>query len=179
MKTYAPMAGQLSLFDFVIPVSIPDNNMSNKTNVTAKEVTTISVPKKTKNKTKKKLTPMQKFISENNGIVIEDCINFTGDDFKAFCRKLKSALNKEAKEKGCDYVTLHPNHYDMSGFFKKGEKYVYWSYSVVRGDQPTYLDKDGLDGVLYRTAKSEKDYTGGHNNFCKLGDLIENALTML
>ena len=81
-------------------------------------------------------------------------------------------------------MTLKPNHYDMSGFFKKSygskTRYVYWSFSVSRYDTPTNLDKtDCTNGFLYRTAEHERDFTGGHNHFCNFMQLCDNALDLI
>ena len=164
------IAGQMSLFD-TLPVTM---------------TTVVEVPKPKKavdkpvKKAKAKLSPIQKFIKENEGRVIEDNLSVASDDFKSFCRSLKNALNKEAKSLGFDYVTLKPNHYDMSGFFKKGDLYAYWSFCVSRYDTPTTLkSKSCGSGFLYRTAKSETDFTGGNNNFTDLEHLCGEVLTLL
>lgn len=182
MKAIKPLTGQLTLFDMIVPVNtstvaevkkpIPEPVVDNPELATALKKARVTKPK---------LSPVQKFIKDNNGRVIEDDITVTSKDFKSYCRSLKTALNKEAKEKGFDYVTLCPSHYDYSGFFKFGERYVYYSSSVERYDKPTYLDREdnfGSGRVLYRTARSEKDFTGGHNNYCHLGELIDNALRL-
>ncbi len=138
-----------------------------------------------KKKARERLSPVQKFFNDYNGVVIEDCITVTGDDFKSFCRKLKNALKKEAQEKGYfDDIIVHPGHYDLRGFmlkhFEDGDRYIYWSYSVMRGDMPTYLDKrDCEDGFLYRTAKDSKDYTGGYNHFTDLRHLLSEAYELM
>ena len=174
MKSTKEMPGQFTLFDlcFSIPVE-------NRNTVTTASLVGASTVKKAKQK-KEQLSPVQKFIKEYNGYRIEDCCTVTGDDFKSYCRKLKSALNKEAKLMGFDSVTLHPGHYDMYGFFKKDDKYVYWSFSVVRDDMPTFLDKsDYFHGFLYRTAKSDKDFTGGNNHYTDLANLVSEAYSLI
>ena len=129
---------------------------------------------------KEQKSPISEFIKKNNGIVIEDWCSVTSDDFKSFCRKLKNALKKEALLVGFDDLTLQPNHYDMSGFFRKGDKYIYWSFSVMRGDQPTFLDKtDAFNGFLYRTAKNNKDFRGGNNHFTDLKHLCSEAMLLI
>ncbi len=127
-----------------------------------------------------------KFYKEMNGTVIDDMSNEASVNAKksksymSFCRKLKNALKKEAIENGFDDVTLNAGHYEMSGLFKKGERYVYWHFSVERYGDPTSLDGTGpMNGFLYRTAKNEKDYTGGNNHFCNLLSLIDNAKALV
>ncbi|WP_026653445.1 hypothetical protein [Butyrivibrio proteoclasticus] len=145
-----------------------------------KHFATLEKPKKTKPKKKEQLSPVQKFIKEYDGYRIEDACSVASDDFKSYCRKLKSALAKEAKLVGFDSVTLKPNHYDMSGFFNKGDKYVYWSFNVERGDMPTYLTKtDAMHGFLYRTAASNKDFKGGNNHFTDLKHLCVRAYELI
>lgn len=175
LKNTVAIPGQISIFDFVVPVSNTTVN-----NSAEQKQSTNKVNAKSSKKTSEKLSPIQKFIKEYNGYKIEDCCTVTGEDFKSYCRKLKSALRKEAKLMGFDDVTLKPGHYDMFGFFNKGGKYVYWSFSVMRGDMPTYLDKKGcMEGFLYRTAKSDKDYTGGRNNFTDLAHLVSEAYSLV
>ena len=145
-----------------------------------KHFATLEKSKKANSKKKGQLSPLQKFIKDYNGYAIEDCCTVTGNDFKSYCTKLRNALRKEAKEIGFDDVTLKPGHYDMHGFFNKGDKYVYWSFSVMRGDMPTYLDKSGCgQGFLYRTAESDKDFRGGHNNFTDLANLVTSAYSLI
>ncbi|AOZ97866.1 hypothetical protein [Butyrivibrio hungatei] len=142
----------------------------------------VTSPKKNSlsKKSTAKISPIQKFIKEYDGYKIEDACSVASDDFKSYCRKLKSALVKEAKLVGFDSVTLKPNHYDMHGFFNKGDKYVYWSFSVERGDMPTYLNKtDAMHGFLYRTATSDKDYRGGSNHFTDLRHLCVRAYELI
>ena len=169
MKNTKAMPGQITFWDFV----------PNPSTVAVSKTVVVDVPvpaPQRKSKPVAKLSPIQKFYKDFNGVVIEDCITVTGDDFKSFCRKLKNALKKEALLAGFDDVTLRPNHYDMGGFFRKGDKYVYWHFDVERGDMPTYFDKHH---VLYRTAKSEKDSTGGANHYTDLQHLVSEAYNLI
>lgn len=131
------------------------------------------------------LSPIQKFIDKYDGIIIDDASGESSvnakksESFMDFCKNLKSALRKEAKEMGFDDVTLKPNHYDMSGFFRKGEKYVYWSFNVERYGLPTSLKKTGVNGFLYRTAESDKDFRGGNNHFTELSKLCAEAYSLI
>lgn len=145
-----------------------------------KHFATLEKSKKANSKRRGQLSSLQKFIKDYNGYAIEDCCAVTGSDFKSYCTKLRNALRKEAKAVGFDDVTLKPGHYDMHGFFNKKDKYVYWSFSVVRGDMPTFLDKSGCShGFLYRTAKSDKDYKGGNNHFTDLANLVSEAYSLI
>jgi hypothetical protein len=176
------MAGQATLFDFVtiVPANEPVSVAQTKQAVSAVE---ISSPRKA---VRQKQSPLEKFIKEFDGIIIDDSSNEASvnakksESFIKFCRALKSALNKEAKQKGFSAVSLYPGHYDLYGFFKYGEKFVYYSFNVQRYGCPTTFDRtDALGGFLYRTASSEKDFKGGNNHFCRLSELVDNALLLV
>jgi len=88
------------------------------------------------------------------------------DEFSSFSKDFKKYLKSIA---GIDYdLYFSRGHFDCSGFFKnkKTEKFVYFSISDVR-----YFKNAWYDDVLVRTAKDEKDYTGGQNNSCQLTEL--------
>ena len=87
---------------------------------------------------------------------------------RVFKRELKEVLKPYTQE-----ISIHkPNHFDISGFFKlnNGEIY-YFSVSDLRWNK---------DMMLIRTAKDFKDYTGGSNDYLKLGEeFIKKLLTYL
>jgi len=88
-----------------------------------------------------------------------------GDDFK---KALKNDL-------GTDYnVEISIGHFYISGFVNKigTDKFVYFSVEDLRDD-----DK-GFENVLYRSAKSDTDYSGGFNNFCKLYELDKKIVEL-
>ena len=167
-KTQSCLAWDESIFcDHVSDIVDESLRLLKKTNSSAR-------------KSVNKLSPIQKFIKENDGRIIEDQITETSKDFKSFCAKLKNALKKEALLAGFDDVTVSPSHYDMSGFMKKGSQYIYWHFGVERYDNPTDLKcSDPTRGVLYRTAKSNKDYTGGYNHYTSLANLVKDAGLLL
>ncbi len=66
---------------------------------------------------------------------------------------------------GAELVSFNKGHYYVSGFIKREEKYVYFSISDVR-----HFPGSWVNDVLVRTAKHEKDYTGGANNRTELWD---------
>ena len=96
-------------------------------------------------------------------------------------------MRKIAKGLGAEVVNPLYGHYDMSGFIKRGDKYVYFSYSNL--DRTKVLLKDtslysngGYAPLLIRTAKHERDFTGGANNYaafdrCEI--LIDRLLNSL
>ena len=105
---------------------------------------------------------------------IEDWGAYMSDEAKAFVRAFKSYLKRSLPD--CEIIGFKPNHYDTSGFVKKGDKYIYVSYNL-RGNFRTMADfsrSDAMCGVLYRTAKHDKDWTGGTNRFSSMNDLVEN-----
>ena len=54
-----------------------------------------------------------------------------------------------------------PNHFDMSGFFKKNDQWIYFRIGDLRWNK---------NEMLIRIAKSNKDYSGGSNNYIILCD---------
>ena len=82
--------------------------------------------------------------------------------FISFSRKFKNALTKELKTIGANITKYNSGHFYVSGFFRKGEKCYYFSLSDVRHFHVT--------DMLYRTAKDEKDFTGGGNQYVKIED---------
>jgi hypothetical protein len=60
-----------------------------------------------------------------------------------------------------DILIGKPNHFDVSGFFKYFNQYVYFSISDLRWSK---------NEMLIRTAKDTKDYTGGTNNCADFTD---------
>lgn len=165
--------------------SIFCDKLSDITRVSLEMLGSVNNSTSTTKKESRTISPIQKFIKENDDIVIDDMSNEASvnakksESFMKFCKELKSALRKEAKMVGFDDVTLKPNHYDMSGFFKKDDKYVYWSFSAERYGTPTSLKKSGVNGFLYRTAESDKDFRGGNNHFTDLSKLCVEAYSLI
>lgn len=83
--------------------------------------------------------------------------------FKAFARLFKRLFTKELAKKECELVKFSRGHFYVSGFFKNGSRLYYFSVSDVR-------DNWGTPKMLYRTATSTKDYTGGHNQYADIKD---------
>lgn len=87
------------------------------------------------------------------------------EEFKKFSRNFKSVI-KEQTEDDFNIVNFNVGHFYISGFLKSKtneEKVVYFSISDVR-----YFQNDWIHRILIRTAKHEKDYTGGFNNYTNL-----------
>lgn len=105
------------------------------------------------------LQEMKKYL--NKGIVDYGCV--TSPDYKTFERKFKNYIKKVAQENNGELVRFLPNHYEFSCFVKRNDKYVYISIDDVR-----YFPKSWYNNILIRTAQSDKDYTGGRNDYTSL-----------
>jgi len=86
----------------------------------------------------------------------------TGQDFTVFFRLFISYVKKNLPD-GASLVNVSKGHYGLSGFVQRGDKFVYFSISDVR-----HFPEDWHKNILVRTAKSEKDYTGGSNGYTTL-----------
>lgn len=123
-------------------------------------------------KIKRTMANVDSFINKWHGRVLEDWGCVVSKEFHSFQVAFFNALRKIAKENGWEVIKPSYGHYDMYCFIKKGEKYVYVDYdnSLNTGRNVACLkgEYSGLHApMLIRTAKSEKDYTGGYNNFCQ------------
>lgn len=98
---------------------------------------------------------------------------YTGEDYKTFERKYINYLKSVCKEQGWEFVKANKNHYEFSAFIKFENKYIYLSISDVR-----FFNNEWYNHILFRTAKSEKDYTGGQNLYTTL-PLLKLALLNL
>jgi hypothetical protein len=86
-------------------------------------------------------------------------------EFKSFASTFRSEFYKELKNIGATNVEFNIGHFYISGFFDVKDKTYYFSLSDVR----SFLENDvHFGGLLYRTAKNHKDYTGGVNCYVKI-----------
>ena len=90
----------------------------------------------------------------------------TGEDFNIFAKLFKSFIKKNIPV-NMELITFSKGHYDLFGFIKSNNKFVYFSFSDVR-----HSPEEWHKNILIRTAKSEKDYTGGSNNYTTLENLF-------
>lgn len=75
-------------------------------------------------------------------------------------QKFLKDFNKLLKTHNVDeFDFFKPNHFDIGGFFRLGEQWIYFKINDLRWSK---------DEMLIRTAKSNKDYVGGQNNFISL-----------
>ena len=69
-------------------------------------------------------------------------------------------------------IKLNKNYFYCSGWFNIGEQVYYISSMDVRTSNINAL---GVTGIMYRTAKNRKDYTGGTNQWDFNNKLQENG----
>ena len=81
-------------------------------------------------------------------------------EFASFAKEYKKELAKQLPE-NCEIVAWNRGHFDISCFIKNNAtgKFLYLSTSDVR-----YFRNAWYENILIRTAKHEKDYTGGRND---------------
>jgi hypothetical protein len=90
----------------------------------------------------------------------------TTPEFVSFFRTFKKELTAFLTSKGCTKVELHRGHFYVYGFFTAPSGQIYYiSIPDVRGSEIRIPD------LLYRTAKSHKDFTGGVNQYAQLDNL--------
>ena len=90
-------------------------------------------------------------------------------EFAKFAREYKQAIKKMM---GADYEILNwsRGHFYVSGFVKnkKSGKLAYFSISDVR-----FFPEAWFKNMLVRTAKYDKDYTGGPNCYSSFDNLLK------
>ena len=94
---------------------------------------------------------------------------FKGEFLPVARREFKNLAKKLGAE-----LTFRGNYFEYSAFFKKSDKCIY----VRIGDVRYNIGGNWYDKVLYRTAKDEKDYRGGENNYCSY-DKLESEMNDL
>ncbi len=105
---------------------------------------------------------------------IEQWVGFTfrsscslTEEFRAFAKDFKACIKKIAGDE-YELCNFSGGHFYCSGFLKQKStgKYVYFSISDVR-----HFPDEWYRHMLIRTAKHDKDWTGGANCFTGLKDL--------
>lgn len=109
---------------------------------------------------------------------IEDWHTVCSDDYKSFCKAFKNYLKRSFPD--AEIIGFKANHYDTSGFIHEGDNYIYVSHSMNRYScRVDFSETGAMNGVLYRTAKDAKDYTGGINHFTSINNMVEDILLLL
>lgn len=108
------------------------------------------------------------FTKKYQGRILEDAGAYKSQEFIQFAKDMKSTIREICKENDAELVQWSVGHYDVNGFILRNGKYVYFSYSEPRYMEIDLNRSDPMLGILIRTTKHEKDYTGGPNNFCNI-----------
>jgi len=97
--------------------------------------------------------------------------SFKTPQFIEFAKTFKKEFINELKTIGAVLTDYNVGHFYLSVFFKVGDKCYYFSLNDVRDS--------GLEGeisLLYRTARNNKDLTGGHNCYVEIKNGIANEM---
>lgn len=109
---------------------------------------------------------------------MEDWHSVMSDDAKSFYRAFKNYIKRSFPD--AELIGFKPNHYDFSGFIKVNNRYVYVSHQIDRSKMCVdFNQNDFRFGVLYRTAKNDKDYHGGRNQFTSINDFETNIRKLI
>ena len=92
----------------------------------------------------------------------------TTPEFAQFFRTFKSEFTKELKTIGATDIEFSRGHFHLTGFFRSTDGQLwYFSLSDVRGMEYC-LNQSCMGKLLYRTAKHNKDWTGGSNRYATI-----------
>lgn len=117
---------------------------------------------------------LSSFIKKWDRRTLEDSGSYVSKGFRSFQTAFVNAMKKIATSLDGEVVNVSKGHYDISGFIKRGDKYVYFSYDNgigIGGRTHIMLTMQGCSGMagafncpfMIRTAKDSKDYSGGRN----------------
>lgn len=96
-------------------------------------------------------------------------------ELKNFSSTFKKEFTKELESIGAKLTAYSLGHFFVSGFFKKDGKCFYFSFGDVREME----FRSGSDiSLLYRTARDEKDYIGGYNNWVTVKEGMANCMSL-
>ena len=121
----------------------------------------------------------QKFYTKWQNSILTDAAVYTSKEYRQFQTALIREISNYAKAVDATVVSNIKGHYDTSCFVGRNGKFVYINHSSGSCRRAGGVRID-LDSFLIRTAKHEKDYTGGNNRFChlsKLQSMIDELLT--
>ena len=96
--------------------------------------------------------------------------SMTTPEFATFAREYKKELTKQLPD-NCEIVAWSRGHFYISCFIKNNTsgRFAYLSTSDVR-----HFPNEWYNNILIRTAKHEKDYTGGSNDWSDWKNLKRN-----
>ena len=119
---------------------------------------------------------MREFAKKWNGVRVQDDGCVMSGEARQFVTQFRNALKKDLPNAE---ITIKPGHYDLYGFVSENGHTAYISYNIPRNGLPVNCSDCGVNGILYRTAKNTRDYTGGPNHFCGFLEFPENLRRML
>ena len=114
----------------------------------------------------------ERMLAVKKGFYFESSSGKT-EEFTAFARTFRSEAKKACGKISAELVNFSVGHFECYGFVQRGGRFVYFSISDVRHFPETCL--------LIRTAKDARDFTGGSNRYCDMGDFskaVDNLLEM-
>lgn len=94
------------------------------------------------------------------------------EQFEEFFKDFKKSFTYQLKRLGATEISFSKGHFYISGFYKVGDQYYYFSISDVRDGVRNFHNPK----MLVRTAKSPEDYTGGGNNYVVIEDGMYKTL---
>jgi hypothetical protein len=101
-------------------------------------------------------------------VEFESCCNET-EQFKSFNKDFKKYIKKNIPE-GYNVISWNKGHFYISAMILRPDaQIVYFSISDVR-----HFRNSWYNNILYRTAKHDKDWIGGRNNYSTLDNLFKN-----
>ena len=96
------------------------------------------------------------------------------EEYATFAREYRSAFKKAVKG-AFEVISFNRGHFYLSGFVKNVAtgKLAHFSTSDIRGSGDGFYNN-----ILIRTAKHDKDFTGGSNNMTNFPNLKTNLLAL-
>lgn len=92
--------------------------------------------------------------------------SYNSPEFLAFAKTFKSEFKKQLEGIGASLHKFSTGHFYFSGFFTKNGKFYYFSWH------------NGDNQLLYRTAKDDKDFKGGFNQWVRISEDLGFQLTL-
>ena len=112
---------------------------------------------------------MEKLQSDFAGVTFESSCYET-KEFASFARKCKNALKKECATHGIELKKFNKGHFECSAFLQASSgKMCYLHIGDMRDGVRAF------ERVLYRTARDDRDFTGGMNHFASLANVVEEV----
>ena len=112
---------------------------------------------------------MEEIVSSYEGVTfVPSCADTR--DFGDFARHLRIALQKECAAHGLTLKKFNRGYFEVSALVEAPSgKMCYLHISDVRDEASAF------ERVLYRTARDDRDFTGGMNHFASLANVVEEV----